>query len=245
MDVHFQVDASGFNAACAGWISTVGEDVRLLFRYQMQKLVSTLDHYTFPRSKAQGEHAVDRDIRKAVSPTDREYFKGITDDRIRTRLQHLSDSGNTPAMLVVLKKFRSVIPVPFSLELHTSQRNSRGRVSHRTGRITTDVRAEQEYIRKVQSRVGLARGGWNAFAAMFGETHPAFVSRHGMSGGSAVGDLESISPWVEAENHVVWMPGYQESVDAALLSRERAMTIDTHRMLAGGAQRSGFMVIED
>ena len=140
------------------------------------------------KSKKAGEGAILKDIRKAYF-TEADLYKMVQFKSAEqaSAFYALMKSGSSKD----LKRAQGILK---SLELsinvedfdggshHRSNRDGRGRVRQGVRpKYTNDKTALNKYIKQVQKRVGLAKGGWADAAndlAVNGRGIPAWVSRH-------------------------------------------------------------------
>ncbi len=193
-----------------------------------------------------GRAAVDRDIRKTMRPFD---------PQARTKsIEKIEDERNVDAFNIIASRVKSgpmagARAVAFSPEVHTSQRNSRGRVDgYAQNRVVlgSDAALLQKYISEVQSRVGIAKAGWWPALALVGGDAPSFVTKHGMGFGDYIDDHSADDPSITAINRTPWASRQDEGhriIQAALASRAEAIVSKVRTKLRLAAkERAGFEV---
>ncbi len=243
--IGYDVDVRAFDAALRNLAAASEQSTPEVFCTQMRLFAESIDKLTFPRTRAQGARAVERDLRRAVCPLDAKFFQSLKDERLKKRIKDLMRKRDLAALQSVLANVthgRAQL-VPFSPELHSRVRNRRGRVERSTGLYTADVTAWRAYLKKKQAMVGWARGGWNAFGRKVGYNTAAWVAKHGSAGGSASGDpTHPVTPWIEGINRAVGIPGYEQRLrQLALRVRVQAMQRAFVEMLKRRARENGFL----
>lgn len=98
--------------------------------------------------------------------------------------------------------------VAFDPNLHLKARNARGRVDGRDrGRyvLGTDAVLLNQYVAKVQSRVGYAKSGWLKALLLVGGEAPNWVTRQGTGGGDVIDEhADPEFPAITAINRTPW-----------------------------------------
>lgn len=207
-------------------------------RFQGKPAMQKVAEFTPPKTLSQGRKAVARDIKRAVLPLRPNDF---TNEKIKKAIKAKDYQGLTQSLRAAgwgrLEKV-----VPFSPEAHTSQRNRRGRVPNRNGVrfATPDVQELNAYIRTVQGRVGIAKGGWASSIIQLGGKPAGWVSR--WSGQGSVDDsTQSIAPSFTSTNKSPWTAQGDEDriIDAALKSRTTSIYSDLENRIAKAAKKAG------
>jgi hypothetical protein len=244
MSVQFKARLSGFSASMSRYVVDLKMSIPQVFKDQMRLFVKEIVAQTWPKTRKQGEDAVERDIRKAVKPLDKNAFNSIQNPRLKKALQNAAIEKDTDRLRMLFNRLgprKNDVIVLFSPDMHKSQRNSRGRIAKSTGRVTFDTTAHAAYTKKVQGAVGWARAGWNAASARLGTVVAGWIKRHGTNGGSQHGNpSDPVRPNLSMINDAVEIPGYQAQVERALMLREKKMTIDVERRLAAITKQAGF-----
>lgn len=239
----YQYDDYLFDAAMKHFVADMDKDVPDVFITQMRLFCETQSKMSWPRTKSQGQKAVERDLRRAVRPLDAKTLRSFTDPRIRTRLKQLIRSGDFPA----LEKFINAVThgrmrlVRFDRALHKSVRDRRGRVKRESGLCTDDLVAWKAYLAEKKGNVGLAPAGWNPFAALVNAPQPDWVARHGTNTGSASGNpRDPICPHIEAANRTDETPDAHSRLNSALRIRAKAMERAIAESIKRRARANGF-----
>lgn len=130
---------------------------------------------------------------------------------------------------------------------HQARRNSRGRVqSQRADLIVINPKALVTYTKKIERRVGMAKGGWagaaNALGGMRGL--PQWVTRH-KTGGRAddfTGDRDD--PYAVLHNDVPWIDQVlnQNGARTAILATQHKMMTHIRHVVSAAARKEGFEV---
>lgn len=205
--------------------------------------------------RATGERAVRRDIRRAFYPIDSSTFR-------TKRLRAIVQNDNRGAWYVVAQRMTKpelakTQAIAFSESWHRSNRVSRGRMRQGTARsggknlgfvtLGAQTNRVKEYMKKIVGRVGWARAGWNMGILLFGgKTPAAWISRHGVSGGSASFQSSGENPYVRVSNNTKWAQyNHQEGnriVANAIASRAQHMQTYVTKMMSekvAAATRAG------
>lgn len=191
-----------------------------------------------------GRAAVNRDIRKTMRPFEPAARNKSLAKVIATR--------NVAAFNVIASRVKNgpmagARAVAFSPTVHTSQRNSRGRVNGGTGNVVlgSDSALLRKYITEVQSRVGYAKSGWLKALLLTGGDAPSYVARHGTGGGEVIDNhADEENPNVIAINRTPWAVRKDEGqriIRDAYASRANALTSKIRTKIRLAAQeKAGF-----
>jgi hypothetical protein len=243
---NFTVDASGFSRSLARYATLVqnGAPRSEIVRNQMKFAVRAIIDLTPFETLAQGRAVVRRDLLLAMHPYGGEdgSFSRIRNDSLRNRLRNYLRNEDYDKIKEVWSKIgaRSGLKMmDFSEALHHSAQDRRGHVNSDKGILVPQINAWNAYLDKLRAAVGRARGGWAASAAAFGLSLPAWITRH-ISGGSVSAQIDPGRVTFRMVNRSVFIPRYQETVELALLGRQKAMETDLRRWLAGLATYAGF-----
>lgn len=170
---------------------------------------------TGKKAQLQGEGAVERDIRSLYSSAPAAYsiiakkdpamagafYKAMLQGKFEEAKRILAASGST---------WRNVPVGTFDPGLHKSERDRRGRVRSRLvpGRIVTDFKKLDRYIKKKKKNVGLLAAGFNGAAIVLSASLPAWVKRHGIqakgiqvieTGTDYTIVIQNTAPWARAQ----------------------------------------------
>lgn len=214
--------------------------------------------------KNQGEGAVARDIRKVIK-TAADVFKdvekqAINAGRIFYAMVKRGDYDNARQMLVRLRVpgLLQAQVGPMSSTYHKQAQHpipSRTRISRRQEPllITDQVSQVKSYIKEVQKKVGIAKGGWASCAQQLGGTRgrmatnvagvqqqavPAWVKRHvgGRSQGTVVDQSDNFFMGkINMVNHVPWVSNClsdQQAQKAIDMQREKIVLALDHAFAA-------------
>ncbi|MCZ7641369.1 MAG: hypothetical protein M5U12_38105 [Verrucomicrobia bacterium] len=233
------VQTREFNDAVSRYVVALGKDARQAVRHQSMLLGRRLIQYTPPATRAQGRKAVARDIQRAVTPLRVADFESRG---IRKLIRERAYS----ALEAVLAKFKSgpfarFFVKPFSPELHTSKRDSRGRVRKSAKVATPDATEVRDYIRQVQERVGRGKAGWVKAVTQLGGSVPEWMARHAGTG-SVEDRTQSVAPYVRMLNRSEWAadPEVNRVLSQAFRSRRRDMVTSIEKAAAAAARKGGF-----
>lgn len=215
----------------------LGLSLPVVVKATARQLNAEMIRVTPPRSLAQGRAAVARDINRAilgldpeklVNPRFRDLVKTYQVDAVRAILRH-TESGRLANYQLV--RFTPVI--------HTSARDSRGRVRSTKLRFTADYREHQSYVKQVQGRVGSTKAWWGPSARKVGNSIPGWIGRHDVPGVAVVDNLDdSKHPRIVMINQGKGISAVSAAIiSAAIRRRTVAMTRDVEQVLAGRASR--------
>lgn len=177
---------------------------------QMRLLLKRIIDFTPPKTLSQGRARVASDIRKVLKPLDPNKIRS---ERIK-RLIAKGDSVGIQKALDYLG-FRQAV---------NSQRNQRGRITLKKPVYTkADEKEINAYIKKVQARVGMAKGGWAAAYAHFGGRPPRWQSTHSIPDSYKDELDDPKNPYVMFSNASPWAQGVNSVnvVKTAIRSRSR------------------------
>lgn len=151
-----------------------------------------------------GRAAVDRDIQKTMMPFDPKL--------IRTKsLQKVVDSGDIATFNIIAarskdSRMNKKRAVKFSPEVHTSQRNARGRVGRDTKQVVlgSDVALLKKHVADVKGNVGSAKAGWRPGIELVGGKVPAYVKKQTVHG-TVIDERDNPdNPSITAINRTRW-----------------------------------------
>jgi len=139
-----------------------------------------------------------------------------------------------------LLSLQKIAPVP-DRALHKSRRQGGGAVRRdRPQQIVSESGTLSQYIKNIQSRVGIMQAGWARAAAVLGVILPTFVQNAAKirSSGGVILDLGSDSPSVTVENNT---PGIRRAINSimgrAIRGRAIRMQADLDRKLAAELEK--------
>ena len=252
MQPEFQVDTESFLKVFEQWVITANREICGAYRKQGKLLCQRIitgpkgasgrrGIATPPDSQKQGEAAVKRDIYRAVFPI---KGKGFRDIRARKRVDEAVAKHEYEALQAMARNglfgpgVVNAKVQPFSPEMHTSQRKSRGRVWNTKGKdykfATPNTDTLADYVKTTQGHVGQAKGGWVASLIRLGGRVAGWISRHERSGtyndGLVPGNKDVFFIMI---NRSKWAQGGDEDriIQQALANREITMKADIARML--------------
>lgn len=166
-----------------------------------------------------GRQAVAGDIYKTMRPFDPSAVRSKS-------LQKIVNDKNYAAFNIVADRsasgyMKGSVAAPFSPDIHTRQRDARGRVSHRTVpfvMLGSDAAMLKKYVREVQDHVGYARSGWVAAYNLVkdpeGYALPNWVAKHGENAGGVIDERGATDPSFTARNWSPWagQPGEKDRI---------------------------------
>jgi hypothetical protein len=191
--------------------------------------------FTPPRNRQQGQVAVRRDFGRAVHTW---YYGDIKNKRI----QELAIIGNYEAVNAILKNAGKnsggMFPrraVPFSNDLHTKQRDRRGRIQTDKRIATFQMSAWTARLKQLVARVGRMKSGWVKGYSKLGGNVPAWISRHstGHPYSRAFVDLSGRTPNILVGNGSAGIGVIQHLVTGAVKARTQAIGKRIKLVLSG------------
>jgi hypothetical protein len=200
-----------FNAACEMFVKDLGWEQKDVVKQQTRLLAEELMHATppFPKgtdgtSKAgqeAGMNAVRRDLTRAVTPASAIFSSDFKDKSLEKIVQR-KNYDKLNAMLPHLPGLSHWTAVPFTEDLHTSQKRYAGK-AREMFRMTMDERKWKQYLAKLQGRVGYVKSGWGYIVQQLGGNVPAWISKHfGYTPGKMIQNLDDTKPSIKIDNTV-------------------------------------------
>lgn len=187
---------------------------------------------TYGTRKA-GEARMGRDVRRSVRPLVPKQWRS-------ERFALLIRRKKYDALKAAFANFSEDKVLPFTSEIHQGARED-GRVKARLAQTTPDYREEAAYIRKMRSRVGLAKGGWAASSRAVGRRVPAWLVPH-LWAGEFKDRTNDRNPSVVLINRSAWAGGRHADfiVRKALRRREGRLVRALEGALAAQARKARF-----
>lgn len=211
-----------------------------LLRGECGQLLRVIIAKTPPRTKSQGMAAVKRDILNVARPI---RPKDIGASPAARRALAQGDVGTVQTALDGLSGGdlagrRAVI---FTPAMHQAARDRRGRVRKDLGQAAVNARQVGQYIRRVQQRVGMAKGGWAKGAQATKASVPQWASRHSRVAGvtDRLGSL--LRPSITVINRSSWVRRSEAEriVGNAMTSRRRSIESRILHNVRRNAQTAG------
>ena len=184
-----------------------------------------------------GKQTVARDIRRAIYPLiESEWYK----PEIKEAINRLDQEK----LKIVLKngrgRARNPTFGPVSKATHRKFRDSRGRVQHPSGIFTFATNTHAEYTRKMQTRVGMAKGSWAAAYTAAGGKMPAWMMKAAAQSGGQSSTFfnnldDPVNPSMEITSTALGVRGnnkLKSQINFALELRSKAMASKFRRMLS-------------
>lgn len=225
MQVNVSTDAREFFSAFTEFRELVRWSPARTFKFQGRLLFQKVIQFTPPKDRAQGRKAVARDIRNAVAPIKPSSFESPDIRKMFGKKDYIGltrvfqSIGTGPLSGTTVTSFRE--------DLHTSQRDRRGRVPMRRQIkfATPDVGAFNQYVRKVQDRVGMARGGWVKSVMALAGTAASWISKWVAMGQFTDRSTHPVAPYIEQINRSPWSRRGDEDRTIANAMESRAVQI--------------------
>ena len=184
-----------------------------------------------------GKQSVANDIRRAIYPL-------IESEWYKPEIKQAIAAMNKEKMATVLKRSRGRAKnptfEPVSKANHKKFRDSRGRVQRPSGVFTFAVNTHAEYTRKMQTRVGMAKGSWAAAYTAAGGKMPAWMMKAAAQSGGQSSTFfnnldDPVSPSMEITSTALGVRGnnkLKSQINFALNLRSKAMASKFKRMLS-------------
>lgn len=187
-----------------------------------------------------GKNAVAVHIVRAIYPVAADTF-------IKPRLQKAVQERDSAAIVAILKNSKNARvhannPVfrSFHPTAHKNARDRRGRVDKSKGVFTFDASNEKSYVRKVQTRVGMAKGSWGeAYEAVGGKVPVWMKNAAAQSKGSKSTFINNLSdpvhPSMSVTSTALGVRGntkMMQQIKFAIGVRTQAMVQKAKRMLS-------------
>jgi hypothetical protein len=173
-----------------------------------------------------GLDALTRDIGRAVRPI-------IASEWNSPAIKKMIENRNANGFEQMLRATwdRKAHVLPFSPSLHSSVRDTRGRVPRSRSIYTFDVQAWKTYVEKIRKRVGLMKASWMQSALALGVRAPGYVKRHSGRGAYSA-NLESLdSPSVTMTSGAKGADSLTGAVKQAMIGRAKRMESRIRREL--------------
>lgn len=146
--------------------------------------------FTPPPTRRTGSRAVQRDIQRAIAPLrasafdDRGFRRAVRGGRLDL-LQRLFERLPPTSPLAGYRV------VPFSPSYHQEARDARGRVRRKGKLLTLDIAELRSYIKRIQGRVGWAKGAWARSAGSLQVPVLPWAARFGALAGEYYSNLNN------------------------------------------------------
>lgn len=236
MEIHATVDTTGFDLAVRRYVTDLHLELRDVVRTSARQLAQQLMRYTPPKSQAQGRAAVKRDIGRAAWLLDPAKIQN-------KRLAQLVSDEDFDAVQAFMSHVKTGILAGIRLKrfdpfLHSSVRDSRGRVRRSQHVAVLERRPLKAYIKMILGHVGSTKYLWGTVVARFGASVPQWILRHSSIHGEIEEDISPNNPSLTMTNRGPGIGSLSTSqVQAAVNARTGAMTRDIDQILAGRASR--------
>ncbi len=218
-----------FSNAISAYINFRKIPVEKAMGIQGRLLLKNIIAFTPPKTLKQGRDRVRKDILKSVALLDPVQFGN---QKIKSLIAKRKDSTLTKVFSRFPSgKLRGVKVENFGsshIKQHQRSRDKRGRVRRKINKVTvatTDKRAVNAYVRRVQQRVGMAKGGWAKAYIALGGRPAGWYARHSNQGIFRDESKNKINPYILIRNKSPWA-GPKESnriVQNAISARTRAI----------------------
>lgn len=190
------LDMTGWQKAAQRFVDELGYSVAAILREEVRELLKLAIDFTPPHSKPNaymkkkgrsritsrnvGLQAIERDILRTMRPLRPDDFES-KEMKLILSTRDTARYARFVAHLPSSSPLAKTQVVEFASSQHTSRRDRRGHVRRDYKNVVLgDAQSDklEEYIERVQGRVGWSKAGWLAPYTLVGGTAPAFVKRH-------------------------------------------------------------------
>lgn len=207
-----EIKFDGFTRSMNAWREHFKKSPRATLKTHSRLLIKKVIAFTPPQGDddstplTQGKRAVANQIRRAVLPLRPKDFR--KSKRIREMVQKRDYAGLTSAFANGdFGAYSRLQVVPFTPQVHQSQRDRRGRVRSKTRFATPDAPEVEAYIKRKQGNVGNAKGGWARAYTQLGGTASKWVARHSIAGTFVDKLNDERDAFFKAANKSEWAKG--------------------------------------
>jgi hypothetical protein len=235
-------NADELRANIAKFIRETDRHPKQVLRQQARLLFVAVARLTPPGKLAKGRQRVKSDINKAMRPFASLKAEAFASPKLKAWLTRLKATRNEIQKRKFLENVYGAAAklVPFNSKLHQEARTKRGQVNHWRPVFVTSSPPFNAYVRKVQGRVGRARGGWARAVATLGGSMPSWASRWARVG-TYVDRLDAVGPaYLEGENKSEWASSGADDrvVSSAVSFRAKAVLDSIVHAVKSSAERS-------
>jgi hypothetical protein len=234
MSLTIDLDLVKLSEEMQRYVTELGHDGPTVVITQGRLLLETLIRITPPHSLKEGRAAIARDLRRALGLLNE---RTIRNDSLRKALR----SGDVATVNAILERLRNKSPLgtfraeTFRKELHTGQRNARGRVARKTGTLALTPAAARKYLKEVQGRSGQAKGAFAPALHAVGGKASGWIEKHGGKYGD-VSDVHlqpgEMDPRLTAINSARGIASLDDrDIGKAITLRGRAMLTHIDKLL--------------
>lgn len=226
-----------------------GDVVREEARYVTQTLIKV----TPPKSRKQGEGAINTDFGLLTKQLNYDTFKRGENSRgfYRSMARYIERRDFAKMQLLlnnpnIGRDFygRQLLKSPSEIaQVHLQRRSRRGRVTGGQGYFASFKVDSDRVMKEIQSRVGWTASGWIPAARATGARFKKFSDRFGGRSGGQISHFGA-NPFIRARNYKVKIPSYQSTVDFVLRSRIGTTLKKIDRLNAGLAVNLGFIRVK-
>lgn len=247
-------------SAKMGELQGFGLSTGRILKVETRRLLESVMRQTHPKSAAQGNAAVKKDLLKVFHPVSDRIVNGATPmtGSASGFVKLWVEPGGKKVVSVKTPNFKPSATLETMAAIHKSTRGRDGRVTGTGFGIRREVRGKLNFInrvviregafkayqKQVLSHVGKLRSGFaRAFVAVGGSV-PAWVKKHAQGTHGPTGfvtmNLEGAKPNITIGNTAAGAePRLGGIVQRALAGRIKAITTNIRRMIRHGAGKSG------
>jgi hypothetical protein len=224
-----------------------------VIKEEARYVTKTLIKFTPPKTKKEGNAAVEADFSRLTTRLSYKYFKERETEGgfyrsiaryVRTnQAQKLQNLFNNPNLKEWhgLKLLTSPQQI---LDLQRQRRTKYGRISSGSKEYASFLNDSKKAMKVIQDRVGWTLSGWIPAAKATGAPYRKFSDRFGIKSGRQISDFVSPNPFIIARNLNVKIPNYQSKIDAVLRARIGVTKRKIERIYGGHAVNLGFIRVQ-
>jgi hypothetical protein len=250
-EVAFELDTSRLNRALGDVLDALmgrGDlsDARELLRQEGKLFTRQAIRFTPPKSRQQGEQAIERELGSLFSEADQHTLDEIGSKHGLHHIDaYLALRGGGKGNVVHLQ-WENLDPTGERMqEYHNAYRNARGRVPLRkqrkgmwASRVVVPKGMKEPYIERVKKHVGRWKASWCKLAGVLGVNVPSWIAAHvSASNPRAIGDISGLHhgpvPTLVMGSRAPGVAGQDHAVRSALDVRAKSLARRAKLIVSG------------
>jgi soluble cytochrome b562 len=246
--VSIETDVRQLQSALANLAEAAKVELGPVIKEEARYLLNLFIKFTPPKSRKQGEGAVQSDMANLATPLSYPELEAKAGKKgfYRSMAKYVRNRETEKLKLLFQNpnfKFfhgrQMLSNVDEIRRAHRQRQNRRGRIPKDTNMAaySSDMK---EFSKEIRSRVGWTASGWIPAAKAAGAKYKKFSDRFGDKSGRAASNFVGVNPFFVAINKDVKIPNYQRLIDAAVASRTRTTLRKIAAIGAGRAVNLGF-----
>lgn len=239
-DLQFHVDTRPLNRVMRDLVIASGKDADTVVFQQSRLFAEQALKRTPPKTQAQGNRAVERDINRAIGTASESLIRRAIDRNGGHGENIDQEFIRADGSSFRVQWDRAQLDSEGIKEHHQSQRNRRGRVSRTAKRWIVPDKVRAKYVKEAKRRVGRLKAGWLPTLERFGSKKaPQYVSRRhsvGARGSVAVRGIGTGNVASVMRNHAAGAGDIRRQVQDVLRIRLSAMKRDLRNIQSGYAE---------